>query len=245
MCAIELAKLASQRSVTTGLPVSAWKVAGVTNFAPASVIATRHVHVIPLQQTRELGRLVRGNAPGHAQQDPSLQLIGHELILPLWRRYMSMADGALAEQPRERLRARGAAALSDAELLALLVRTGARGAGALEIARGHLARYGRVSRLLAAAEARVPRAPGRARQSLRAVRGGDGAGAPRSHRGDAGAGQPHLARRGARLPAAAHAGAAAGGLLWGVPGRAEPRHRRRGAVPRHAHANERSIRERS
>ena len=40
MCAMWLGKLASQRSVTTGLPVSAWKVAGVTNFVPASVIAT-------------------------------------------------------------------------------------------------------------------------------------------------------------------------------------------------------------
>ena len=33
-------KLASHRSVVTGLPVSAWKVAGVTNFVAASVIAT-------------------------------------------------------------------------------------------------------------------------------------------------------------------------------------------------------------
>jgi DNA repair protein RadC len=65
---------------------------------------------------------------------------------------MSIVDGSLGERPRERLWARGVAALSDAELLALLVRTGARGPDALEVARGHLARYGRVSKLLAAAE---------------------------------------------------------------------------------------------
>jgi len=72
---------------------------------------------------------------------------------------MSMADGTLAERPRERLWSRGAAALSDAELLALLVRTGARGPDALEVARGHLARFGRVSKLLAAAEAEYRAAP--------------------------------------------------------------------------------------
>lgn len=65
---------------------------------------------------------------------------------------MSILGEPLGERPRERLRARGAAALSDAELLALLVRSGARGADAVEVARNHLARHGRVSRLLAAAE---------------------------------------------------------------------------------------------
>lgn len=65
---------------------------------------------------------------------------------------MSILGEPLGERPRERLRARGAAALSDAELLALLVRNGARGTDAVEVARNHLARHGRVSRLLAAAE---------------------------------------------------------------------------------------------
>lgn len=40
-----------------------------------------------------------------------------------------------SERPRERLREHGAAALSDAELLALIVRTGTRGVNALELAR--------------------------------------------------------------------------------------------------------------
>ncbi len=73
---------------------------------------------------------------------------------------MSMAYRPVAERPRERLRARGAAALSDAELLALFVRRGLRGEDALAVARGLLARFGRVSKLLAAAEAQYRVAPG-------------------------------------------------------------------------------------
>ena len=54
------------------------------------------------------------------------------------------------ELPRERLLARGAAALSDAELVSLLLRTGASGSSALDIARDLIARFGSVSALLAA-----------------------------------------------------------------------------------------------
>lgn len=73
---------------------------------------------------------------------------------------MSMADWPLAERPRERLRARGAAALSDAELLALFLRTGVRGKNAVEVARDLLARFGRVSKLLSAAEGEFRSTPG-------------------------------------------------------------------------------------
>ena len=65
---------------------------------------------------------------------------------------MSMAEWPTSERPRERLRSMGAAALSDAELLALLVRTGNRQKNAVEVSRELLTRFGRVSRLLAAAE---------------------------------------------------------------------------------------------
>ena len=47
-----------------------------------------------------------------------------------------------AERPRERLETLGPEALSDAELLALLLRTGSRGAGALALAAELLARHG-------------------------------------------------------------------------------------------------------
>ena len=54
------------------------------------------------------------------------------------------------DRPRERLLARGAAALSDAELVALLLRTGVAGASALDVARGLIARFGGLAGLLAA-----------------------------------------------------------------------------------------------
>jgi DNA repair protein RadC len=46
-----------------------------------------------------------------------------------------------AERPRERLIANGSAALTDAELLAVMLRTGTRGASALDIARDLISRH--------------------------------------------------------------------------------------------------------
>src|SRR5438552_13412458 len=65
---------------------------------------------------------------------------------------MSIARWAASERPRERLLAQGPASLSDAELLALFLGTGVRGASALDMARELLARFGRVSRVLSAAQ---------------------------------------------------------------------------------------------
>ena len=56
----------------------------------------------------------------------------------------------LGERPRERLLAHGATALSDAELVALLLRTGTAGSSALDVARALIARFGGVAGLLAA-----------------------------------------------------------------------------------------------
>jgi DNA repair protein RadC len=55
-----------------------------------------------------------------------------------------------ADRPRERLERSGIEALSDLELLALLLRTGHRGASALELAHALLARYPRLADLAAA-----------------------------------------------------------------------------------------------
>jgi DNA repair protein RadC len=73
---------------------------------------------------------------------------------------MSMAGRAAPERPRERLLAQGPQALSDAELVALFIGTGVRGQSALDVARGLLARFGRVSRLLCAARREVDSVPG-------------------------------------------------------------------------------------
>jgi DNA repair protein RadC len=58
---------------------------------------------------------------------------------------------AAADLPRERLRLLGVRALSDAELLALLLRTGGAGASALSVARDLLDRFGGLRRLAQAA----------------------------------------------------------------------------------------------
>jgi DNA repair protein RadC len=59
---------------------------------------------------------------------------------------------APAERPRERLARHGAAALTDAELLAVLLGTGASGRSALELARSALDRHGGLAALVAAGE---------------------------------------------------------------------------------------------
>jgi len=64
------------------------------------------------------------------------------------------------ERPRERLLALGATALSDAELVALLLRTGARGASALEVAHALITRFNGLAGLLAAPVAEVVAVPG-------------------------------------------------------------------------------------
>jgi DNA repair protein RadC len=68
---------------------------------------------------------------------------------------MPLHDLPEAERPREKLLAHGAAALSDAELLALLLRTGIKGKSVLEVAREMLAQFGSVSALLNAPEAQL------------------------------------------------------------------------------------------
>ena len=63
---------------------------------------------------------------------------------------MAISDWPPGERPRERLLASGAAALTDAELLAVLLRTGVAGKSAVQLARELLARFGSVGRLLGA-----------------------------------------------------------------------------------------------
>jgi DNA repair protein RadC len=63
---------------------------------------------------------------------------------------MAIIDWLPEERPRERLLSRGAESLSDAELIAIFLRTGVKGRSALDIARELLARFGSVSALFAA-----------------------------------------------------------------------------------------------
>jgi DNA repair protein RadC len=65
-----------------------------------------------------------------------------------------------AERPRERLLALGPAALTDAELLAVMLRTGVAGRPVLAVARALLDRFGGPSALLAAGTADIRALPG-------------------------------------------------------------------------------------
>ena len=63
---------------------------------------------------------------------------------------MAISDWPLAERPRERLLAKGAQTLSDAELLAVVLRTGMRGKSAVELGRELLSRFKGIAGLLGA-----------------------------------------------------------------------------------------------
>jgi len=65
---------------------------------------------------------------------------------------MAISDWPSALRPRERLIAEGAALLSDAELLAVLLRSGTRGKSAVDLAREVLDQFGDVAGLLARCE---------------------------------------------------------------------------------------------
>ena len=63
---------------------------------------------------------------------------------------MPITDWPLNERPREKLLAQGATALSDAELLAIFLRTGTRGKTAVDLARELLADFNGLRHLLSA-----------------------------------------------------------------------------------------------
>lgn len=65
---------------------------------------------------------------------------------------MSITDWPLAERPREKLLSLGPKALSDAELLAIFLRTGCAGKSAVDLARDLLSEYGGLRPLLEASQ---------------------------------------------------------------------------------------------
>lgn len=73
---------------------------------------------------------------------------------------MAIKDWPAGERPRERLLRDGAASLSDAELLAIFLRTGVRGQSAVDLARGLLRQFGGLRELLAADREHFCQAPG-------------------------------------------------------------------------------------
>jgi len=73
---------------------------------------------------------------------------------------MSIREWPEGERPREKLLERGAAALSDAELLAIFLRTGVAGKSAVDLARELIARFGGLRGLLRAERAAFCEAKG-------------------------------------------------------------------------------------
>ena len=73
---------------------------------------------------------------------------------------MAITDWPLQERPRERLLALGPASLADAELLAILLRTGVKGKSAVDIARELIGRFGSVAGLLEAGSDKLEDTPG-------------------------------------------------------------------------------------
>jgi DNA repair protein RadC len=68
---------------------------------------------------------------------------------------MAITDWPLDDRPREKLLAKGPDALSDAELVAICLRTGVKGRSALDVARELLARFGSLTALCSADAAAV------------------------------------------------------------------------------------------
>jgi DNA repair protein RadC len=64
---------------------------------------------------------------------------------------LRLKDQPASDRPRERLAAKGAGALTDAELIAILLRTGLKGANVIEVAQSLLARFGNNLNALAGA----------------------------------------------------------------------------------------------
>lgn len=73
---------------------------------------------------------------------------------------MAIRDWPQDDRPREKLLQKGAEALSDAELVAIFLRSGVKGKSAVDVAREALARFGSLSALLAADVAELTAAPG-------------------------------------------------------------------------------------
>ncbi len=73
---------------------------------------------------------------------------------------MPISNWPQAERPREKLLSRGPAALSDAELLAIFLRTGVTGKTAVDLARDLLSRFGSLRVLLEASQQTFCEAPG-------------------------------------------------------------------------------------
>src|SRR5207237_7713378 len=104
-------------------------------------------------QARGLCRLVGGETAGQTEQEPlTRQRQGAAPVkgMRIVSQAMRITDWPPSERPRERLLEKGADTLSDAELVAVLLRSGVRGKSAVDMARELLTQYGGVTHMLEA-----------------------------------------------------------------------------------------------
>ncbi|MBX3616850.1 RadC family protein [Nitrosomonas sp.] len=73
---------------------------------------------------------------------------------------MAITNWPLSERPREKLLQKGVSALSDAELLAIFLRTGIAGKSAVDLARELLSHFGNLTNIFAASQANFCKIPG-------------------------------------------------------------------------------------
>src|ERR1700756_1550073 len=99
-----------------------------------------------------IGALIASCQPAERSLDS-----GHQSLEPNVMTIRNWPDG---ERPRERLLERGAHALSDAELLAVLLGSGVRGQSAVELARSLIVEFGSLRELLNAERAPLTRRRG-------------------------------------------------------------------------------------
>lgn len=118
-----------------------------------------------MSQSRESAQLIQLPLPAArpaVSREPSLEPLPARAPRLPERRAPTIRDWPESEKPRERLQRHGAQSLSDAELIAILLRTG-EGAGkgsALDQARSLLVKFGGPAGLAAAGSAELCREPG-------------------------------------------------------------------------------------
>lgn len=81
-------------------------------------------------------------------------------LSPQLNPHLSIKHWPASERPREKLLKQGAAALSDAELLAIFLRTGIPGKSAIDLARGLILHFGSLQKLLGASAQQFCQLPG-------------------------------------------------------------------------------------
>jgi DNA repair protein RadC len=114
---------------------------GATSLAPTPMATTLLATLTPISAPT--------SSPALPKAAPAEPLPGTKPA-PATPRSMTIRDWPKSERPREKLLERGAAALSDAELLAILLGSGIQGRSAVDVARSLISDFGSLREMLSA-----------------------------------------------------------------------------------------------